>query len=353
MTNGRSRSPSSASRAGEAVTIERPLSPTGSPLTPASVPSPGPDAGDGALRAFGLSVAKQETPSGERVYTVKGDTHPHRHLLRELGGEWDRIHHIWRFTATDPRPALITRLSANDAPGGLSDSAVQTQLTNRPSYWGHRERLRERFLAGADDALPEYELLELLLFFSIPRADTKPLAKELLREFGSLASVLHASADRLAEFAPINQHTLALFKAVRAMAGHLAREEVTEAPVLTNWKKLIAYLRSTMAHRNVEQFRVLFLDRRNVLIADEVQHQGSIDHTPVYPREVVKRALALDASALIMVHNHPSNHPAPSPADIEMTRTVRKALAGVGVVLHDHVIVSRKGHTSFKQMCLL
>ncbi len=312
-----------------------------------------PNTEDPFLNAIGLTIRERETSAGESVYRVEGETHSYRHALRELGGRWDKIEQCWMFTGDDPRPALIAKLISGTGGGGLSDSATLPQLTNRPSYWGHRQRLRERFLSGSDDALPDYELLELLLFFSIQRIDTKPLAKDLLKEFGGIGGVLHAAADRLAKYEQINHHTITLFKAVRALAARLAREDVTEGPILTNWNKLIAYLRASMAHRNIEQFRVLFLDRRNVLIADEVQNQGSIDHTPVYPREVVKRALTLDASALIMVHNHPSNHPAPSPADIEMTRVIKQALQSVGVVLHDHVIISRRGHSSFKQMRLL
>ena len=312
-----------------------------------------PDTGDVFLNALGLTVLERQTSAGENVYTIDGETHSYRHALRELGGRWDKIEQCWVFTGSDPRPALLAKLNAEPAGSGLSDSATLPQLTNRPSYWGHRQRLRERFLGGSDDAIPDYELLELLLFFSIQRIDTKPLAKDLLKEFGGIGGVIHASADRLGKYEQINHHTITLFKAVRAMAARLAREDMSEGSILTNWNKLIAYLRASMAHRNIEQFRVLFLDRRNVLIADEVQNEGSIDHTPVYPREVVKRALTLDASAMIMVHNHPSNHPAPSPADIEMTRLVKQALESVGVVLHDHVIISRKGHSSFKQMRLL
>jgi DNA repair protein RadC len=312
-----------------------------------------PDRGDVFLNALGLTVLERQGSTGDTIYRIEGNTHPYRHALRELGGRWDKIEQCWVFTGSDPRQALVGKLSAPSASGGMSDSATLPQLTNQPSYWGHRQRLRERFLGGSDDAIPDYELLELLLFFSIPRIDTKPLAKNLLKEFGGIGGVVHAAADRLAKYEQINHHTITLFKAVRAIAARLAREDIWEGPILTNWNKLIAYLRASMAHRNIEQFRVLFLDRRNVLIADEVQNEGSIDHTPVYPREVVKRALTLDASALIMVHNHPSNHPAPSPADIEMTRLVKQALESVGVVLHDHVIISRKGHTSFKQMRLL
>ena len=311
------------------------------------------DALDSSLEAAGLSVSQSAPAGGPAMFAVKGETHPLRHILRELGGRWDAINRVWVFAGCDPRPQLAERVSAERAIGGLSDAAPAPELVNRPHYWGHRQRLRDRFLAGDDDGLPDYELLELVLFFAVPKIDTKPLAKELLQRFGSLGGVLHARGEQLAEFERVNHFTLALFKAIRAMAQRLAREEVGDAPVLDNWDKLVAYLRTTMAHRKVEQFRLLFLDRRNVLIADEVQHEGTIDHTPVYPREVLKRALALDASAIVMVHNHPSNHPAPSKPDIDMTRQIREVVEKVGIVLHDHLIVSKRGQSSFRQMGLM
>ncbi len=300
----------------------------------------------------GLSITLSS--AGDKViYSVKGETYPHSSLLRELGGRWNGIERAWLFDGVDPRPAIRERLQHERAAQGLSDSLPQVELPNRPHYWGHRQRLRDRFLAGGDNGLPDYELLELLLFFSIAKIDTKPLAKQLLGRFGSLAGVVNASAEQLAEFERVDHFTITLFKALRIFAARLVREDLSERPVLDNWDKLVAYLRAAMAHRMIEQFRLLFLDRRNVLIADEVQHEGSIDHTPVYPREVVKRALALDASALVMVHNHPSNHPQPSKPDIEMTRQVRDALDKVGIVLHDHLIISRRGQTSLRQLGLL
>jgi DNA repair protein RadC len=302
---------------------------------------------------LGLSVTEVAGAGGTAVYAVKGDTFPHRDLLQTLGGRWDGIKRAWMFEGNDPRPAIRERLETERLAHGLSDALPQIDLPNRPHYWGHRQRLRDRFLAGGDNALADYELLEMLLFFAIRRIDTKPVAKDLLTRFDSLAGVVNASADRLGECEHIDHFTITLFKALRIFAARLVREDLTERPALDNWDKLIAYLRAAMAHRMIEQFRLLFLDRRNVLIADEVQHEGSIDHTPVYPREVVKRALALDASALVMVHNHPSNHPQPSKPDIEMTRCVRDALEAVGVALHDHLIISRRGHTSFRQMGLL
>jgi len=308
---------------------------------------------DTTLEAIGLNITQLSPAEGDPVYSVKGETHRVRHVLRELGGRWDGINRAWVFQGSDPRQVIAERVCAQHAQGGLCDSSSQAELVNRPHYWGHRERLRSRFLDGGAQSVPDYELLELLLFFSIPRIDTKPLAKALLERFGSLSGVLHASAEQLAEFERVDHFTITLFKAGCSVAERMAREEVSDQPVLDNWDKLVAYLHTAMAHQKVEQFRLLFLDRRNVLIADELQHRGTIDHTPVYPREVVKRALALDASALIMAHNHPSNHPAPSKPDIDMTRQVREAVEKVGIVLHDHLIISKKGHTSFRQMGLL
>ncbi|NJO55277.1 MAG: DNA repair protein RadC [Rhodospirillales bacterium] len=310
------------------------------------------------LKTHGLVVSNRVSPEGEVTYYISGETHPARHLLREAGGRWDAIRRVWAFHQTDPSTALADHLGAAPAERGAetgSDSASSqiVGLANRPHYWGHRQRLRDRFLAGDDNALPDYELLELLLFFSIQRSDTKPLAKALLARFGSLAGVVNGSSEQVAEFEGVNHFTLTLFKLARIMAARLVRADLTEKPVLGNWDALIDYLRATMAHRMVEQFRLLFLDRRNVLIADEVQQEGTIDHTPLYTREVVKRALSLDATAIIMVHNHPSNHPAPSKPDIQMTKQVRDALDRVGIVLHDHLIISRRGHTSFRQMGII
>lgn len=222
--------------------------------------------------------------------------------------------------------------------------------TSAPHYHGHRQRLRDRFLASKGDGLADYELLELLLFHSIPRIDVKPLAKRLVEQFGSLGAVLSADPDRLAEVKGVSPTTVVLLKAVRESGLRLGLEEVLDQPVLTSWNKLIKYCRAEMAHDGIEQFRVLYLNRRNMLIADEEQGRGTVDHTPVYPREVVKRALELGATAIIMVHNHPSGDPTPSRADIEMTREVQKAGAHLGITLHDHVVIARKGHSSFKAM---
>lgn len=224
----------------------------------------------------------------------------------------------------------------------------------KPDHLGHRDRLRARLLRGGADALADYELLELLLFANDARKDMKPLAKSLLREFnGDLGAVLSASPDRLRQVSGLRDTGVAMLKAVSAAALHLARTEASEQPVIGSWDKLLDYLRMTLAREPVECFHLLFLDRKNRLIADERQQRGTVDHTPVYPREVLKRALELGASALILVHNHPSGDPTPSRADIEMTREVAEAAGKLGIALHDHVIVARGGHTSFRAKGLI
>lgn len=225
--------------------------------------------------------------------------------------------------------------------------------TEKPHYKEHRKRLRERFLAGGADALPDYELLELLLTLAIPQKDVKPLAKTLIARFGSFNQVLTASPEALMEVDGIKEVAATAIKFVQAAAQRLARQEVLNQPVLSSWDKLLDYCHISMAHRDIEQFHLLFLDRKNVLIADEAQQRGTVDHTPVYPREVVKRALELNATAIIMVHNHPSGDPTPSRADIEMTKLVRDAAKAVGITLHDHLVIGKKGHASFKSLGLL
>jgi DNA repair protein RadC len=218
---------------------------------------------------------------------------------------------------------------------------------------GHRARMREKLLARGPDALADYELLEMLLFFAMPKGDTKPLAKALINRFGSFANVLAAPQQVLLETRGLGVHSVAALKLVQASALRLARAEVMERPVLNNWTVLIDYLTAAMAREKIEQFRVLFLDTRNRLLADEAQARGTVNHTPVYPREVVKRALDLQATALILVHNHPSGDPTPSRADIEMTREVKAAAEALAIVLHDHVIIGNGRHLSFRREGLL
>jgi DNA repair protein RadC len=223
----------------------------------------------------------------------------------------------------------------------------------KPHYLGHRERLRDRLLAGGAAALPDYELLEYLLFAARPRGDVKPLAKALIARFGSFAAVLAAEREALLAVPGMGEASAAALLAAREAGLRLARAEVQDRPVIGSWQKLLDYCNAAAGFAEIEEFRLLFLDRKNVLIADERQQRGTIDHTPVYPREVVKRALALGASAIIMVHNHPSGDTTPSRGDIEMTRIVAKAVAAVGIALHDHVIIGRGRHTSFKSLGLI
>ncbi len=230
---------------------------------------------------------------------------------------------------------------------------MSTNDDEAPHHYGHRDRLRARFSEVGGDALPDYELLEIVLFRSIPRRDVKPIAKDLLRRFGSFAEVLAAPPALLSEVDGVGESVVTDLKIVEAAARRFARGAVARRPVLSSWTSVIDYCRTAMAFSEKEQFRLLFLDRRNALIADEVQQSGTIDHTPVYPREVVKRALELSASAVILVHNHPSGDPTPSSADIKMTREIVDVAKPLGIVVHDHIIVGREGHASLKGLKLM
>ena len=231
---------------------------------------------------------------------------------------------------------------------GFDDSSGEL-----PHFLGHRERLKARFRDNGPDSLADYEMLELLLFQALPRRDTKPLAKALLARFGTFSEVLAASEGRLMEVPGIGASTALHLKAIQAAAKRYARGAVRERPLLSSWTAVIDYCRAAMAFEEKEQFRILFLDKRNQLIADEVQQVGTVDHTPVYPREVVKRALELSSTAVVLVHNHPSGDPTPSRADIEMTKTIVDIATPLGIAVHDHIIVGRNGHASFRGLKLI
>ncbi len=235
---------------------------------------------------------------------------------------------------------------AADAP----DKAVEKAAPDRPDYLGHRERLREKFLEQGPDALADYEIIELLLTLARPRIDCKPIAKALLRQFGSLPAVMAAHPDALRKVDDVGESTIVALKLVQATAQRMLKREVLDKPVLDSWNKVLDYCHSAMAHQREEQLRLLFLDGRNALVADEIQSKGTVNHTPLYVREVVRRALELGASALIMAHNHPTGDPSPSRDDIALTREVRNALKVVGVSLHDHIVIGRKGHCSLRSM---
>jgi DNA repair protein RadC len=223
----------------------------------------------------------------------------------------------------------------------------------QPHYHGHRERLRARFRAAGSEAVSDYELLELVLFRAIPQRDVKPMAKELIARFGSFAEVVAAPRARLKEVKGVGEAVADELKIVHAAASRLARGQVQKRPVLSSWSNVLDYCRTAQAFSDKEQFRVLFLDKRNQLIADELQQTGTVDHTPVYPREVIKRALELSATALILVHNHPSGDPSPSQADIQMTKAIIDIAKPLGIAVHDHIIVGKSGHASLRGMRLI
>ena len=231
--------------------------------------------------------------------------------------------------------------------------ALAQEKPDVPHYKGHRDRLRQRFILGGADALADYELLELLLFMAIPRKDVKPLAKALIKAFGSYKNVLNAPHDKLANFTGLSEASAITIKSVQASAQRLMKQDVMNMPVLNSWARLIDYCTATMAHEKREFFRILFLNKKNELIADEVQGVGTVDHTPVYVREVARRSLELGATALILVHNHPSGDATPSQDDVEMTTEIVNALEPLGVIVHDHLIISKNGHTSFRSQGLI
>lgn len=238
-------------------------------------------------------------------------------------------------------------------PAPDNDAVPRKGGREKPHYHGHRQRLRERFLATGGEGLPDYELLELLLSIAIPQKDVKPLAKSLLAAFRSFNGVITADPAALRQVKGMGEVSATALKVVQAAAVRLAKGEVMERQIINSWDRLLDYCMAAMGHEKVEQTRVLFLDKRNKLIADERQNTGTIDHTPLYPREVVKRALELGATAIILVHNHPSGDATPSRGDIEMTNEVQETAGRLGIVLHDHLIISREGHASFKSLGLL
>ena len=369
-----------------------------------------------ALHRAGLELREQTEEGNGTEFLLHGNTYANKELLKRHGGRWSRSRQVWVFDSLEPIRDLATALPATGEShaGGLADAPApynadrRSRRFRRKHYHGHRERLRTRFLEAGPSSLPDYELLELLLFHSIDVRDTKPLAKALLARFGSLGGVIGADARHLAEFAELGdttaefaqyhafraseryqqaldaphearteearrwfayeesdegrrqidlywarRHTEVLLKTVGELLKRVLREEIRERPVIGSWTALLDYLQVALAHEPIEQFRVLFLDRKNILIRDEQQQRGTVDHTPLYPREIVKRALELGASSIIMVHNHPSGDPTPSRADIEMTKQVVQAMSAVGLTVHDHVIVGKNRHTSFKSQRLI
>ncbi|WP_313618465.1 RadC family protein [Agrobacterium sp.] len=252
----------------------------------------------------------------------------------------------------DDERAFFGSVKANTTPTSLENS-VETEPAAHAHYHGHRDRLRARYRDNGETALADYEVLELLLFRLIPRKDTKPIAKALLARFGTLSGVFGAPLHLLQEVNGIGETVALDIKLISTVAQRVLKSEIRDKQVLSSWSAVIQYCHAAMAHETREQFRILFLDKRNVLIADEVQGLGTVDHTPVYTREVIKRALELSATALVLVHNHPSGDPAPSRADIDMTKVIIEAARPLGILIHDHIIIGRDGHASLKGLGLI
>lgn len=237
------------------------------------------------------------------------------------------------------------------ADGGKTKSGVSESATRH--YHGHRERLRQRALEGDGAHLKDYELLELMLYAFIPRVDTKPIAKELLARFGTVSGVLAAPPERLMEVKGVGETAASYLRAASLLLKHAAADQIADRPVISNWAALLNYVKLALRHEKSEQARVLYLDRKNKLIADEIAGRGTVDHAPIYPREIARRALELSASAVILVHNHPSGDPTPSRADIDLTREIEKALAPLEIKVHDHLVVGATETISMKAKGLI
>lgn len=276
-----------------------------------------------------------------------------------MKGSRGRIDQPSSAAKADNAPSAGDLFHEADERGYFSERPARTAApiaTSEPEekhYHGHRDRLRLRFRESGDTALADYEILELLLFRLIPRRDTKPVAKALLGKFGTLAGVFGATPALLQEVSGIGETVALDIKLIAAVAQRTLKSEIRDKTVLASWSSVIQYCHAAMAHEPREQFRILFLDKRNTLIADEVQGRGTVDHTPVYPREVVRRALELSATAIILVHNHPSGDPTPSRADIDMTKTIVETARPLGITVHDHIIIGKDGHVSLKGLRLM
>ena len=303
-----------------------------------------------------LSIVEEE----DGRIAVSSPYHPNfPPRARSLGGIWDAARRVWIFDAGDHDGvrSLCREIYGTDDHGGMAPFPIAkghgrnefAEAATVPHYYGHRRRLRERMIAAGAESLPDYELLEMLLFAANPQGDVKPTAKALLAHFGGFGEVMSADPGALSK-AGLGLAGVAAIKSVREAALRLMRHELQQRPVVGSWDKLIDYCNAQVAHNTVEEFHILFLDRKNMLIKHERQQRGTVDHTPVYPREVVKRALDLGAAAMILVHNHPSGDPTPSKADIAVTKDIKKAAAALGVVLHDHVIIARNGHLSLRDL---
>ena len=302
------------------------------------------------LARLGLEVAQQSAPDGGVSYVVRGDTYPLNDYLEAAGAAWNSDAQAWQLPDADALGSLVREISAAEPPSslhGLSEASVAFDAL------GPIDPLTARFLDAGPNALKDGELLQLILSFGDHPRAAEGLSRELLSRFGGLGAVLAAEPGRLSALDQIGQRSIALLKAVQVAMERVLHEPIKENPVIGSWNALIDYLHVALRHKATEQLLILYLDRKNRLIRDEVHQQGTVDHIPLYPREIVKRALELAASAIIMVHNHPSGDPTPSRADIDMTRQVVRALETVAIAVHDHVIVGRGHYLSFRSKRLI
>lgn len=321
--------------------------------------TPIPAAAAAALGRAGITVE----PAGGGAVTLRGATFAVKDAIKRAGGQWDKARQRWTLPAADRLDAIAAALAQGDGPAqGLAEAQAAWDGHGTKPYHGHRERLRQRCLEAGPEALPDYELLELLLFFSVWRRDTKPLARALLAEAGSLAGVLALSREGLARMALLDggmiegddrAFTTVLLQVVREFLRRAQQVEIKGGRAIDSPEALAAYLRIAIANEPVEHARALYLDAQNALLRDELTSRGSVDSVPFYPREIVKRAVMLGAVAVIVAHNHPSGDPEPSDADLALTRDLKTALAAVGIALFDHVVVGRSGTCSFRERGLI
>lgn len=321
--------------------------------------APIPEAAAAALGRAGIAVE----PAAGGAVTLRGATFAVKDAIRQAGGQWDKGRQRWTLPAPDRLELIAAALpAAGGAGNGLAEARSAWDGHGTKPYHGHRERLRQRCLEAGPEALPDYELLELLLFFSVWRRDTKPLARALLAEAGSLAGVLALSREGLARVSLLDggevagddrTFTTVLLQVVRELLRRAQRAEIEVGRAIDSPDALATYLRVAIANEPVEHARVLYLDARNGLVRDELASRGSVDSVPFYPREIVKRAVVLGAVAVIVAHNHPSGDPEPSDADVALTRDLKTALEAVGIALHDHVVVGRSGTCSFRERGLI
>ena len=302
------------------------------------------------LARLGLEVIYRGDIDGIPAYVVRGNTYPLNDCLEAAGGHWDQEQEAWLFAGELALQKLLAQIEAAEivASGpGLNEASTSFE------GFAKRDPLMARLLEIGPHVISDEELLELLIETEDGIAEPRAISRELLEQFGSLGAIFAADKGRLGKIAYVNDRMVARLKAVQLALERILHQPIKENPIIGSWTSLTDFLKVTLRHKTTEHLLVLYLDRKNRLIRDEVHQQGTVDHTPLYPREIVKRALELAASAIIMVHNHPSGDPTPSKADIDMTKQVIRALESVDITVHDHVIVGRNDFLSFRAQKLI